>query len=72
MRRYKACKLFGAKVAKIRKSKKMSQENLADKVGIHRNHMGRIERGETNPPLNTVVKIGRELKSSPANLLSFK
>jgi len=72
MRKYKSCKLFGEKIAKLRKSKKLSQEDLASKVCIHRNHMGRIERGETNPPLNTVVKIGKILKTTPSEVLSFK
>jgi len=72
MRKYKSCKLFGSKIAKIRKNKGLSQESLAAKVGIHRNHMGRIERGETNPPLNTVVKIGRILKATPNEVLLFK
>ncbi len=69
MRLYKISKLFGKKVQRLRKSMDLSQEDLAEKVGIHRNHVGRIERGETNPPLPTIEKIARALKVKPDELL---
>lgn len=71
MRRYKVSKNFGRKVQKLRKVMKISQEELAFKVGVHRNHLGRIERGETNPPLPLVEKIARALKASSSDLLPF-
>lgn len=69
MRLYKISKKFGGKVQKLRKVMKISQEELAERVGIHRNHMGRIERGETNPPLPTIEKIAKALKVKPDELL---
>lgn len=71
MRRYKICVKFGKKIQGTRKRVGISQEKLADKVGVHRNHMGRIERGETNPPLYTVFKIAKALKVKSSELLSF-
>lgn len=41
---------------------RMSQEELADKVGIHVSYMGRIERGEANAPVYTLRKIASVLK----------
>ncbi len=60
---------FGARVQKMRKGLKISQEELAERIGIHRNHMGRIERGETNPPLPLIEKIAKNLKTSISELL---
>lgn len=69
MRVYKISKKFGSRVQKIRKDLKISQEELAARVGVHRNHMGRIERGETNPPLPLIEKIAKNLKTSISELL---
>lgn len=71
MRRYKVNKVFGKRVQKVRKERKISQEELAARIGVHRNHMGRIERGETSPPLPLVEKITKVLKTSSQNLLPF-
>lgn len=71
MRVYKVNQYFGKRVRKVRDERKISQEELAGRVGIHRNHMGRIERGETNPPLSLVEKITKALKTSSQNLLPF-
>lgn len=49
----------------------MSQERLAELTQLHRNHIGRIERGETNPPLYTVYKITKALKTASSELLPF-
>jgi len=53
--------IFGNKVAELRKGEKMSQEELADKCGLHRTYLGAIERGEKSPTLNTVYKIAKGL-----------
>lgn len=71
MKRYKICVEVGKKIQRSRKKIKISQEELAEKVGIHRNHMGRIERGETNPPLYTLYKIIKTLKIKSSDVLPF-
>lgn len=50
-------KLFGRRVSELRQSKHFSQEELADRCGVHRTYMGSIERGEKSPTLNTIKKI---------------
>ena len=62
MRVYKVNLRFGKRVQKARKLMENSQEELADKVGISRNHMGRIERGEVNISLRLATKIAKTLK----------
>lgn len=71
MRMYKISKTFGGRVQRARKKIKISQEELAVRVGVHRNHMGRIERGETNIPLSLAEKITRALKVKSSDLLPF-
>lgn len=55
-------KKFGKQIQKARQEAKISQEALADLVGINRTYMGRIERGISNPPAYTVYKIKQLLK----------
>lgn len=50
-------KLFGLNVRRIRKSKGISQERLAELAGIDRSYMGNIERGEKNITLKKAYEI---------------
>lgn len=56
-------KKFGKQIQKARQAAKISQEELADLVGINRTYMGRIERGVSNPPIYTIYKIEKALKT---------
>ena len=58
----KYLKKFGEKISLLRKKSGISQEKLADMATIHRTYMGKIERGESNPPIYTVYKIFKVLK----------
>lgn len=42
---------------RIRKSKNMSLDALAEKTGVSKSMLGQIERGESNPTVATVAKI---------------
>ncbi|HEY6250421.1 MAG TPA: helix-turn-helix transcriptional regulator [Candidatus Angelobacter sp.] len=55
-------KQVGKRILELRVSKGFSQEGLADSSGIHRSHMGEIERGELNVTLKTLEKVGLALK----------
>lgn len=50
-------KKIGEKIAALRKDKNMTQEQLAEKVGITVQHLGTIERGKANTTLNRLDKI---------------
>jgi DNA-binding XRE family transcriptional regulator len=67
--KYKVNIKLGKRIKKIRKEQKISQEELAHKAGIHRTYMGKIERGESNPPMQTVNKIASALKISLKDLM---
>jgi transcriptional regulator with XRE-family HTH domain len=63
---------FGDKVRLIRKELELSQEELADKAGLHRTYIGMIERGEKNITLTNVEKIAKALGLDISELLKIK
>jgi transcriptional regulator with XRE-family HTH domain len=54
-------KQLGATVRALRKKRKLSQDVLAEKAGLHRAHLGEIERGESNVTLQTLKIIADTL-----------
>lgn len=61
---------FGEAVREARKSKKLSQEQLADRAGLHRTYIGMIERGEKNITLSNISKIAKALDVSMSELFN--
>lgn len=59
---------FGARVRNLRQKANLSQEDLADKAGIHRTYIGGVERGERNLGLGNILRIADALEVSPALL----
>ena len=59
--RDKALKSFGARVRAKRGLLGISQEELADRCGLHRTYIGGVERGERNPTLLTMYRIAKAL-----------
>lgn len=55
---------FGNKVREIRKSKHLSQEELAYRASISAAHLGQIERAQKNPTLDTMYQIATALETS--------
>lgn len=53
---------FGLKVQKLRKSRGLSQEKLAELAGVHRTYIGMIERAEKNITLINISKIAKALE----------
>jgi transcriptional regulator with XRE-family HTH domain len=60
---------FGARVRTLRKAKELSQEQLAERTGLHRTYIGGIERGERNVSLINIVRLANALEVSPSDLL---
>lgn len=60
---------FGASSARCRKAKHLTQEQLAEKVGISSSFMGHIERGTRIASIDTLVSICNVLSVSPCLLL---
>ena len=48
---------IGHQIQKLRKSKNMSQEKLAEKLGVSRHSISNWEREVSNPDLKTILEI---------------
>lgn len=57
-----------AKLKELRKTRVMSLGELAQKSGVHRNTVARIEKGEEAYPA-TIRKIARALNVEPSELV---
>jgi len=62
-------KVLGKKVQRQRKKIGLSQEAVADKVGISRAYMGYIEQGRNIPSLEVLEKVAKVLKVKLNELL---
>ena len=60
---------FGSRVRAERERLGVSQEELADRAGMHRTYLGGVERGERNLGLLNVLRIARALGIAPSLLL---
>lgn len=65
-------KAFGANLRRIRKTKKMSQEDLAFAAELSLSQIGRIERAEINATISTIYVISKALDVHPQMLYSFE
>lgn len=63
--------LLGKKIQDIRKSKKLSQRALADKLGKGNGTVSSIERGQRNVTIDTLEKIANALDIEVAELVSL-
>jgi len=62
-------KQVGATVRVWRLKRKMSQDIFAERAGLHRAHVGEIERGEANVTLQTLKIIADTLEIRVAALV---
>ena len=61
---------FGQNVQRTRKNCNLSQEELAEKAGLHRTYIGMIERAEKNITLCNIEKIAQALNVDIISLLA--
>lgn len=54
--------IIGQRIYEFRTQKKLSQETLAFESEIHPAYLGRVERGEKCPTIETLYKISKGLK----------
>lgn len=60
---------FGSRLRDLRKSKGLTQEQLAEKAGLHYKFIGRVERG-TDIKLSNIAKLANGLDISVSKLMS--
>ncbi|MDN4607900.1 helix-turn-helix domain-containing protein [Sporosarcina highlanderae] len=54
---------IGRKVKEARLNKSFTQQQLADKCNLTKNHISKIENGQASPALATLSKIAKELNT---------
>lgn len=52
---------IGTQIRKIRESKDLSQENVAEELGITKGSLSKIENGATNVPVTRLIQIAKVL-----------
>ena len=62
---------LGEAVRQTRTERGLSQEELADRAGMHVTHIGGLERGVRNPSYTTLVRLARALGEEPGALVSL-
>ncbi|MCD7880007.1 MAG: helix-turn-helix domain-containing protein [Candidatus Gastranaerophilales bacterium] len=62
---------LGARIQEIRKSKKLTQEKLAEKIGLDTPNLSNIERGKRFVSAETLEKIVKALDVTEKDLFDF-
>jgi transcriptional regulator with XRE-family HTH domain len=62
-------KIVGRNLRRYRESLGLSQEQFADKLGVHRTYMGGVERGERNLTLRSLERLANSIDLNPIDLL---
>ncbi len=63
-------KVVGTRIAIRREAMKLSQEDLADRAGLHRTTISPLELGKGGFRITTLFRIAGVLKVSPSELVS--
>ena len=66
-----ATEMLGARIREQRKKKSITQEKLAETLGIDQKHMSRIELGKSYPSLDRLTMIADALEVSLPSLFEF-
>ena len=64
-------RILGAHIKDVRKRRNMTQETLAELVGVTSQHISNIETGKTKVSLSTFIKIVNELNIPPEMVLAI-
>lgn len=69
---YKINQQLGEKIQRVRKTRKMTQEDLAAKIGVQTATISNIEGGRTDTSVYTVYKIAQALGAHIKELFTFR
>jgi transcriptional regulator with XRE-family HTH domain len=61
---------LGSKIREIRKTRKMTQDDLAEKCNFEKGNLSRIETGKTNITMRSLHKICQALEVPVAELFT--
>ena len=57
MNRPAQLELVGRKIRQLRRQRKLTQTDLADRIGVHQSDLSRMEQGEYKVGLDTLLKV---------------
>jgi transcriptional regulator with XRE-family HTH domain len=60
---------FGLAVRWFREERRLSQETLGHRAGVHPTYVGQVERGEKSPTIATVFKLSAALGLAPGQVV---
>lgn len=63
-------RIAGANIRAYRRERGVSQEELANVLGVHRTYMGGVERGERNLTLRSLERLAERMGVDPVTLLT--
>lgn len=63
------CPAFGQRLHALRSEQSLSRDVLARRAGIHRTAVEKLERGERDPRLTTILRLARGLDRPPEALV---
>jgi transcriptional regulator with XRE-family HTH domain len=66
-----ATELFGTRIRELRKAQRLTQEQLADVLGIEQKHVSLIEHGKSYPSLDRLVRIAEALNVPLPSLFEY-
>lgn len=69
---FKINEQLGAKIQRVRKTKRITQEELAAKIGVQPSTISNIEGGKTDTSVYTIFKIALALKIHIKELFIFR
>ena len=50
-------KIFGKRLREVRKSKKLTQQQIADEIGVNRGSYSNWEKGKREPSFENLIKL---------------
>ena len=62
-------KKFGKRLRALREDRGWSQEEFADRAGLHRTYVSAVERGVRNPTLSVLERLAKALGVSMTELV---
>lgn len=61
---------LGLRVRALRKERKLAQDDLAERAGLHRTQIGHVEQGTRDLRLSTLMKVAHALGVDAGELVA--
>ena len=62
--------MFGTELRKLRERAGLSQEQLADRAGVHRTYVSLLERNKKSPTIDVLFRLCKALRFPAAKLIA--